>query len=80
MSAGAAIEVLTGDAARQAIAEIVAEGTAGEMAQELSAMDRLGDVLTEGGVEAMFRGAELLAAPAVLAEGNPAEFAVAAPS
>ncbi len=75
LAAGKTPEVLTGDAARQAIAEIVVEGTAGEPPTEPGPLNRLGDLLADGGAEAFFRDAELLAALAALAEGNPAEFA-----
>jgi hypothetical protein len=74
LAAGAAIEVLTGDAARQTIAQIVAEGTAGEAPQEASPLDRLDEVLAEG-AEALFHDHELLRALAKLAETDPAEWA-----
>jgi hypothetical protein len=75
LAAGAAIEVLTGDAARQAVAYTLAEATAAEQPQEPSPVDRIADVLAEGGAEALFRDRDLLAALARLAEDDPAEFA-----
>jgi hypothetical protein len=74
LAAGATVEVLTGDAARQAIAEIVAEGTAGEASQEASPLARLGEVLAEG-AESLFHDHDLLRALAQLAETDPAEWA-----
>jgi hypothetical protein len=74
LAAGAAVEVLAGDEARQAIADIVAEGTAGEPPQEPGPLDRLADVLADG-PEALFRDAELLRALAQLAEADPPEYA-----
>lgn len=75
LAAGVEIELLAGDAARQALADTLIEATAGEAPQEPSALDRFGGVLAEGGVEALFRDAELLRALAALAENDPAEFA-----
>jgi hypothetical protein len=75
LAAAAAVEVLTGDAARAAIAEIVAEGMAGEPLPVASELDRLADVLADGGAEAFFRDSKLLAALAQLAERDPAGFA-----
>jgi hypothetical protein len=74
LAAGAAVEILIGDAAQQAIAEIVAEGTAGEPPQEAGPLDRFAETLAAGD-EAMFRDRELLQALAELAEADPAEFA-----
>jgi hypothetical protein len=74
LAAGAIVEVLNGEAARQTIAEIVAEGTAGDAPQEPTALERLGEVLANG-AEAFFRDRELLRALAQLAETDPAEFA-----
>jgi hypothetical protein len=74
LAAGAAVEVLTGEAARQAIAEIVGEGTATEPPQEPGPLDRLADVLADG-PEALFRDNALLRALAAVAEGDAAEFA-----
>jgi hypothetical protein len=73
LAAGAAVEILTGDAARQAIAEIVAEGTAGEPPQDAGPLDRMAAVLAEG-AESFFRDGELLLALAHLAETDRAEF------
>lgn len=74
LAAGAAVEILTGDAARQAIAEIVAEGTAGEPPQEAGPLDRWAEALATG-AETLFRDRELLQALAKLAETEPAEYA-----
>jgi len=74
LAAGANVEVLTGDAAQQAIAEIVAEGTAGEPPQEPGPLDRLAEVLADG-PETFFRDRELLRALAQLAETDAAEYA-----
>jgi hypothetical protein len=73
LAAGAPIEVLAGDDARHAIAEIVAEGTAGEPPHEASPLDRLPEIFAAG-AESLFRDRELLQALAQLAEANPAEF------
>jgi hypothetical protein len=75
LAAGATLEVLTADAALQAIAGTLTEATAGEASQEPSALDRLTEILAEGGIEALFRDRQLLAELAALAENNPAEFA-----
>jgi hypothetical protein len=75
LAASAAVEVLTGDAARKAVADTLTEATAGEPIPEPGPLDRLGDVLAQGGVEALFRDGKLLRALAALAEGDPAEFA-----
>jgi hypothetical protein len=72
--AGAAIEVLAGDAARQAIADALTEATAGEPIHESGPLGRLAEVLADGGAVALFRDGELLRALARLAEENPAEF------
>jgi hypothetical protein len=74
LAAGATVEILRGDSARQTIAEIVAEGTAGEASQEASPLARLGEVLAEG-AEALFHDHDLLRALAQLAETDPAEWA-----
>jgi hypothetical protein len=74
LAAGAAVEILTGDAARQAIAEIVAEGTAGEPPQEAGPLGRWADALAAG-AETLFRDRELLQGLAKLAETEPAEYA-----
>jgi hypothetical protein len=74
LATGAAIEVLTSDAARNAIADILAEATAGEPLPEPGPLDRLDEVLNDG-PEAVYRNGELLVALAALAEGEPAEFA-----
>ena len=68
LAAGAEIELLTGDAAREAIAAIAAA------AKPAGPLDRLDAALAEG-PEALFRDKELLAALAKLAEADPAESA-----
>jgi hypothetical protein len=73
--AGAAVEVLTGGDVGSAIGDTTAEGTAVEPPQEPSGIDRLADVLGDGGPEAVYRDGELLRALAILAETDPAEFA-----
>jgi hypothetical protein len=73
LAAGATPEVLTGDVARQAIAEIVAEGTAGEPPPPPDPLERLPEVLAEG-AEALYRDRPLLRALAALAEADPAEY------
>jgi hypothetical protein len=75
LAAGAAVEILSRDDARRAIVETVVEGTAGEPPKNLSALDRLADVITEGGPEDLFRDKALLEALAQLAEDDPAEYA-----
>jgi hypothetical protein len=75
LAGGAAVEVLAGDAARQAIDDTLTEATAGEPPPEPGPLERLPGVLTSGGVEALFRDGGLLRALAALAEGDPAEFA-----
>jgi hypothetical protein len=74
LAASASVEVLVGDAAQQAIAETVGEGTAGEPPREPGPLDRLADVLANGPV-ALYRDVELLRALAQLAEAEPAEYA-----
>ncbi|HZZ77936.1 MAG TPA: DUF3854 domain-containing protein, partial [Gemmataceae bacterium] len=73
LAADAFVEILSGDSAQRAIAEIVAEGTSGESPQ-VEAKHRLADVLTKG-QETLFRDREVLAYLAALAEEDPAEFA-----
>ncbi|HTU19242.1 MAG TPA: DUF927 domain-containing protein [Gemmataceae bacterium] len=75
LAAGAAIEVLTGDQARSHIVEMLALATAGEPLPPPSPLDRLDNVLAEGGTEALFHDAALLKALAHLAHADPAEFA-----
>jgi hypothetical protein len=67
-------EVLTGVAARAAIAEALAAATAGEPPPPPSELDRLDAVLADGGAMALFRDGELLRALARLAENSAAEF------
>src|SRR5262249_17253311 len=76
LATGAAVEVLAGDAARQAIADTLSEATASEPPPEPDPLERLAEVLAEG-VEALFRDGPLLRALARLAENNPGEFACA---
>ena len=73
--AGKTPEVLTGEPALAAIREAVAASTAGEPPLESGELDRLADVLAQGGIEAVFRDRKLLAAMAALAENDPAEYA-----
>jgi hypothetical protein len=75
LAAGAPVEVLTGDAARQAIVDAHAEATAGEAPEEPGPLDRLAELLAEGGAEAIYRDTDVLRALARLAEENAAEFA-----
>jgi hypothetical protein len=73
LAAGAVVETLTADAARQAIAEIVTEATASESPQEAGPLDRFAETLAAG-AETLFRDREMLRALAKLAEADPAEF------
>jgi hypothetical protein len=75
LAAGADALALSGDAARQAIADTLAEATAAEPLPEPEPLGRLADVLAQGGIEALFRDRKLLQALAALAECDPAEFA-----
>ena len=75
LAAGKAPEVLTGEPALAAIREAVAASTAGEPPPESGELDRLADVLAQGGIEAVYRDPKLLAALAALAENDPAEYA-----
>jgi hypothetical protein len=75
LAAGAAVEVLQGDAARAYVAEVLALATAGEPPPPPDPLDRLGDVLAETGVEGLYRDGELLDALARLAETDPTAFA-----
>jgi hypothetical protein len=75
LAAGKTPEVLTGDAALAAVREALAAATAGENPAEPEPLDRLDAVLAEGGEQALYRDAELLAALARLAEEDPAEYA-----
>jgi hypothetical protein len=74
LAADAAVEVLTGDDARRAIVEIAAEGTAGDTPAP-GPLDRLPEVVANGGAEAIYRDAGLLRALARIAELEPAEYA-----
>jgi hypothetical protein len=77
LAAGAGVEVLTGDVARQAIADLLTEATAGEPAPPPPVSERLREALDGGGAEALYRDAALLRDLATLAESQPAEFACA---
>ncbi|HEY7155026.1 MAG TPA: DUF3854 domain-containing protein [Gemmataceae bacterium] len=74
LAAGAAVEVLSGDAARAYIAEVLTTATAGEPPPPPDPLDRLEAVLSEGGADGLFRDPELLKALAALAESDTAEF------
>jgi hypothetical protein len=76
LAAGVAIDVLSGGEVDQAIADTVAEAAIDEPFQESATLERLVEVLAEGGAVAVFRNTALLNALADLAEENPAEFAV----
>ncbi len=75
LAAGATVEILTGAAARQAIADTLAEAMASEAPQEPSALDRLDAVVAEGGAAALFADRPLLEALAAQADADPAAFA-----
>jgi hypothetical protein len=75
LAAGKTPEVLTGEFARAAIREAVAVSTANEPPPEPDELDRLDNVLADGGAVALFRDPELLRALARLAEAEPAEYA-----
>ena len=74
LAAGATVEVLTGDAARQAVADALTEATAGEPIPESGPLGRLATVLANGGAEELYRDEELLRALARLAEENAPEY------
>jgi hypothetical protein len=69
LASGVAIEVVKGEDARRAIAEILASAT------PPGPLDRLAEVLAIGGAEGLFRNEELLQELSQIAETNPAEFA-----
>jgi hypothetical protein len=75
LAAGKPPEVLSGDAARQAVAEVLAAATAGEPPAEPPALGRLSEVLAAGGPAALFADGQLLATLARLADADPAAFA-----
>ena len=75
LAAGKEPDVLTGEPALAAVREALAAATAGEPPAQPSELDRLAEVLAEGGAEGLFRDGELLRAPGRLAEADPAEFA-----
>jgi hypothetical protein len=77
LAAGKQPEVLTGDAALAAVREAVAASTAGAPQPPPNELDRLAEVLADGGAEAVYRDDKLLRALARLAEEDPAEFACA---
>src|SRR5262249_10148551 len=72
--AGVTVEVLAGDTARAYVAESLASATAGEPPPP-DPLERLDEVLAEGGAEGLFRDKELLQALAQLAEIDPGEWA-----
>jgi Domain of unknown function (DUF3854)/Domain of unknown function (DUF927) len=76
LAAGKTPDLLEGDAALQAVREILAAASAGD---EPPAADlaRLHDVIESGGAEALFRDWALLLALAKLAEDDPPAFAAA---
>jgi hypothetical protein len=73
LAAGKTPDVLSGDAARQAIAEILAAATADAEPEGPPAIGRLREALANG-PEAVYRDVELLKDLARLAEENPAEW------
>jgi hypothetical protein len=75
LAAGHKPEVLEGTAARSHVAEMLATATAGEPPPEPDPLDRLGDVLAEGGAEGLYGDGALLEALARLAESDPAAYA-----
>jgi hypothetical protein len=75
LAAGAAVSTLAGDKALDAVAETVAAATAGDEPAPPDPLDRLPDLLRDGGAEALFRERELLQALARLSIENPAEWA-----
>jgi hypothetical protein len=74
LAAGKTPEVLAGDTARQYVAEVLAEGTAGEGPAAPDPLKCLDTMLSEGGAEGLYRDKELLQALAKLAETDIAEF------
>jgi hypothetical protein len=74
LAAGVAVEVLAGDAARAHVAEALTTATAGKPPPPPNPLDRLGDVLANGGAEGLFRDKGLLQSLAQLAEMDPTEF------
>ena len=75
LAAGKEPEVLTGEAARIAIAEAVAATTASKPPPSPNELDRLDTVLTEGGAAALFGDKPLLSDLARLADTDQAAFA-----
>jgi hypothetical protein len=75
LAAGKTPEVLQGDAALQAVSDILAAATAGDEPGPPDELARLQEVLDAGGPEAMFRDKALMQALADLAAADPAGFA-----
>jgi hypothetical protein len=75
LHAGKRPEVLEGDAAAQAAGEIAAAAGVKLDAEGAAPLDRLWDVLREGGAASLFADKELMKALARLALDDPAEFA-----
>jgi hypothetical protein len=75
LAAGVLPEKLAGDDARAFVAEALAAATAGEEPAPPDPLERLPDVLRDGGPAALFGDRELLQALARLAETDPAAWA-----
>jgi hypothetical protein len=75
LAAGKEPELLRGDAALQAVRDILAAANADEEPAPPAELDRLQDVLAAGGAEALFRDNALMQALADLASADPAGFA-----
>jgi hypothetical protein len=75
LAAGKTPELLQGDAARRALADILATATADGEPAPPDELARLQDVLDAGGAEALFRDQALMQALADLERDDPTEFA-----
>jgi hypothetical protein len=75
LAAGKTPEVLTAEASRAAISEVLAAATAGEPPPPPDPLERLLEVLASGGAPALFADKNLLEALARLAAADPAAFA-----
>jgi hypothetical protein len=75
LAAGKVPELLVGDAALQAVREILAASSADEEPGPPEELTRLQDVLDAGGAEALFRDKALMQALADLAGSDPTAFA-----
>jgi hypothetical protein len=75
LATGKTPELLQGDAALQAVHEILATATADEEPAPPDELARLQDVLDAGGAEALFRDKQLMQALSNLRTGDPAGFA-----